>query len=56
MKKIATPVPQLAMTLTCVAQKTVYIPQQTLKNEGYVPSTTTNNHNMPWCRYRALLM
>lgn len=36
-----------------MAQKTVYIPQQTLKDEGYDPSTTANNLNVPWCRYRS---
>jgi len=53
MKKIASLALLFALTLTCVAQKTVYIPQQTLKDEGYDPSTTTNNLNVPWCRYRS---
>ena len=35
------------------AQKSVYIPQQTLKDEGYDPSTTVNNLSVPWCRYRS---
>ena len=43
----------LMLASTGIAQKTVYIPQQTLKDEGYDPSTKVNNLNVPWCRYRS---
>lgn len=36
-----------------VHSKEVYIPQQTLKDEGYDPSATRNNLSVPWCRYRS---
>ncbi len=53
MKKVISLIALMLMPLLGMAQKTVYIPQQTLKDEGYDPSTTRNNLNVPWCRYRS---
>lgn len=53
MKRFAIFLFLLALAMPSIAQKAVYIPQQTLKDEGYNPSTTVNDLSVPWCRYRS---
>lgn len=53
MKHFAVCLVLLVLAMSGRAQKAVYIPQQTLKDEGYNPSTTVNDLSLPWCRYRS---